>query len=117
RNTKRDHVLSRKRRPYLSREQFRKTSLAPLLANPLPELPLVRDSKDWLTAEVNRRKKADNIPTGRGAKKAFSEQLENRMAEDHKAGKCHKAVSARRIANMLTELQLVKIIRSRVSQN
>jgi hypothetical protein len=71
-----------------------------------PELPRALSSKDWLTAELNRRKEANNIPTGYGAQKKFSAQLEKQMAKDFKAGKCLRALGDGRIANMLIELKL-----------
>jgi hypothetical protein len=72
----------------------------------VPELPRAQGSKEWLNAEFNRRREVGNIPIGDGAKTEFSQQLETQMAEDFKAKKCLKHLTAGSIANLLTELKL-----------
>jgi hypothetical protein len=61
---------------------------------------------DWLFAEVGRRKEAGDIPTGRGAPTAFSEQLAAKMVEDARAGKCSRAISAKSIRARLYDQKL-----------
>ena len=61
---------------------------------------------DWLSAEVARRKKAGDIPTGSKAVTLFAQQLENRMAEDVQAGKCLRTISWPSIRARLYEKKL-----------
>jgi hypothetical protein len=66
-------------------------------------LPGALGTTEWLGQEVARRKAAGNIPTGHGAKKRFSEQLETQMDKAFRKGNVLKALSAGRISNLLTE--------------
>ena len=71
----------------------------PAKSNPL-------SAKDWLFAEVARRKLAGDIPTGRKAATLFAEQLADQMAKDAQAGKCRRAILAMSIRARLYEFQL-----------
>jgi hypothetical protein len=62
--------------------------------------------KDWLFAEVARRKLAGDIPTGPKAATLFAEQLADQMAKDARAGKCRRAISATSIRVRLYDNEL-----------
>jgi hypothetical protein len=78
---------------------------------PVPRTPTVEPAvksdplsvKDWLFAEVRRRKEVSVIPTEASL---FAEQLAIQMAADMQAGKCRKAILAPSIRARLYELRL-----------
>jgi hypothetical protein len=74
------------------------------VVEPAPPTPL--EPKDWLFAEVDRRKLADDIPTGAKAVTKLSKELADQMVKDFQAGKCTRALPAKTIRTRLYEYKL-----------
>jgi hypothetical protein len=74
------------------------------VVEPAPPTPLA--PKDWLFAEVDRRKLADDIPTGAKAVTKLSKELADQMVKDFQAGKCTRALPAETIRTRLYEYKL-----------
>jgi hypothetical protein len=68
------------------------TPVPKLAGAPTNAVPL--SVNKWLFDEIERRKLAGDIPTGRGSPTLFSKQLEIQMAEDVRTGKCSRALKA-----------------------
>ena len=68
--------------------------------------PRLLDPTEWLKNKHQVATQEGSIPTGWGAKKAYSEQLETQMDRDYRDKKVLRALSAGRIANLLSELGL-----------